>query len=103
MLGGGPKISEQDVIVDDTVLAPGYGRINDRTLAAIRLAAECEALLLDPVYSGRCMAGLQNFIEQGRIPTGSEVLFVHTGGTPAIFAYQSDLSAPVNETVAGRI
>ena len=94
LLGIDLEISEQDVIVDDTVLAPGYGRMNERTGAAIRLAAESEALLLDPVYSGRCMAGLMYFTEQGRIPAGSEVLFVHTGGTPAIFAYQSDLSGP---------
>ncbi len=101
LLGNGLEITEQDVIVDDSVLAPGYGRINEHTRAAIRLAAESEALLLDPVYSGRCMAGLLHFVEQGRIPTGSEVLFVHTGGTPAIFAYQSDLSVPTNESAAG--
>ncbi len=81
-----------------SVLVPGYGRINEPTRAAIRLAAESEALLLDPVYSGRCMAGLLYFVEQGRIATGSEVLFVHTGGTPAIFAYQSDLWLPTNES-----
>ncbi len=97
LLGNGLEIPEQDVIVDDSVLAPGYGRINEPTRAAISLAAESEALLLDPVYSGRCMAGLVHFVEQGRIPTGSEVLFVHTGGTPAIFAYQNDLSLPTNE------
>ena len=91
LLGNGLEISEQDVIVDDTVLAPGYGQINDQTLRAIRMAAESEAMLLDPVYSGRCMAGLLHFIEQGQIAKGSKVLFVHTGGTPAIFAYQSDL------------
>ncbi|MFV2092350.1 MAG: D-cysteine desulfhydrase family protein, partial [Hyphomicrobiales bacterium] len=65
---------------------------NEATLAAIRLAARTEALLLDPVYSGRCMAGLVHHVEQRRIPQGSEVLFVHTGGTPAIFAYQNQLS-----------
>ncbi len=100
LLGIGLEISEQDVIVDDCVLAPGYGQINERTRSAIRLAAESEALLLDPVYSGRCMAGLLHFVEQGRIPVGSEVLFVHTGGTPAIFAYQSDLSVSTNEGAA---
>ncbi len=96
LLGIGLEITEQDVIVDDSVLAPGYGQINEPTRAAIRLAAESEALLLDPVYSGRCMAGLVHFVEQGRIPTGSEVLFIHTGGAPAIFAYQSDLSVPAD-------
>ncbi len=97
LLGTGLEISEQDVIVDDFVLAPGYGLINEPTRAAIRLAAESEALLLDPVYSGRCMAGLVHFVEQGQIPAGSEVLFIHTGGAPAIFAYQSDLSVSTNE------
>ena len=96
LLGISLEITEQDIIVDDTVLAPGYGLINEQTRAAIRLAAENEGLLLDPVYSGRCMAGLLHFVEQGRIPAGSEVLFIHTGGTPAIFAYQSDLAAPPN-------
>ena len=91
LLGIDLEIAESDVIVDDTVLAPGYGLINAPTRAAIRLAAECEGLLLDPVYSGRCMAGLLHFVAQGRIPPGSEVLFVHTGGAPTIFAYQSDL------------
>jgi 1-aminocyclopropane-1-carboxylate deaminase/D-cysteine desulfhydrase-like pyridoxal-dependent ACC family enzyme len=43
---------------------------------------------------------LLQFVAQGRIPTGSEVVFVHTGGAPAIFAYQSDLSAPTNESAA---
>ncbi len=98
LLGIGLEITVEDVIVDDTVLAPGYGLINEPTRAAIRLAAESEALLLDPVYTGRSMAGLMHFIEQGRIPAGSEVLFVHTGGTPAIFAYQNDLSLPTNES-----
>ena len=92
LLGIGLEISEDDVIADDVALAPGYGRINASTRAAIRLAAESEALLLDPVYSGRCMAGLLHFVEHGCIPAGGEVVFIHTGGTPAIFAYQSDLS-----------
>ena len=91
LLGNDIVITEQDVIVDDAVLAPGYGQINEHTLNAIRQAAINEALLLDPVYSGRCMAGLIHLINRGHIPTGSEVLFIHTGGTPAIFAYQNDL------------
>ncbi len=93
LLGGGIKITEQDIITDDQVLAPGYGRINAPTKAAISLAAQSEALLLDPVYSGRAMAGLMQFVDQGRIPKGSDVLFIHTGGAPAIFAYQTDLLA----------
>lgn len=91
LLGIDLEISADDVVVDDDVLAPGYGLMNEETRAAINLAAESEALLLDPVYSGRCMAGLLGFVTNGRVPSGSDVLFIHTGGTPALFAYETDL------------
>ena len=101
LLGIDLEITENDVIVDDDALAPGYGRMNEATRAAIRLAAESEALLLDPVYSGRCMAGLVHFVDQGRIPAGNETVFIHTGGTPAIFAYQNDFSGTLAEGATG--
>ena len=52
-----------------------------------------EALLLDPVYSGKAMAGLIAHVRSGRIAAGSRVLFIHTGGQPAIFAYADKLGA----------
>ncbi|MFT4717418.1 MAG: 1-aminocyclopropane-1-carboxylate deaminase, partial [Paracoccaceae bacterium] len=64
---------------------------------AIGFAARDEALLLDPVYTGRAMAGLISLIKQGVIMQGQKVLFIHTGGTPAIFAYQTDLMARLNK------
>lgn len=91
LLGGKVTITEADVQVDDTSLAPGYGQMNAQVLKAIRSAAQKEALLLDPVYSGRTMAGLLDHLESGVIKPGEHVTFIHTGGTPAIFAYQSDL------------
>ncbi|MBS9717525.1 D-cysteine desulfhydrase family protein [Pseudohalocynthiibacter aestuariivivens] len=91
LLGGKVTITEADVQVDDTSLAPGYGQMNAQVLKAITSAAEKEALLLDPVYSGRTMAGLLDHLESGVIKPGEHVTFIHTGGTPAIFAYQSDL------------
>ncbi len=91
------RICEADVSVDDTCLSPGYGRMNDRVAEAIRLAAQEEALLLDPVYSGRTMAGLIELIRNGTIRQGERVTFIHTGGTPAIFAYQSDILSGLNE------
>jgi 1-aminocyclopropane-1-carboxylate deaminase/D-cysteine desulfhydrase-like pyridoxal-dependent ACC family enzyme len=86
-------VKASDVLVHDRVLAPGYGLLNEATATAIRLAAETEALILDPVYSGRCMAGLIALVENGEIPQGAHVLFIHTGGHPAVFAYQNDLEA----------
>ena len=75
------------VEVSDAVHPPGYGRLNDAVREALALAARHEALLLDPVYTGKAMAGLVAHVRSGRIAAGSRVLFVHTGGQPALFAY----------------
>ncbi|MXY98782.1 MAG: D-cysteine desulfhydrase family protein [Gemmatimonadetes bacterium] len=80
-----------DIMAFDGVLAPGYGRINDAVSEAIALAARQEGLLLDPVYTGKTMAGLIEHVRSGVIPAGSRVLFVHTGGLPALFAYGDKL------------
>ena len=79
------------VDVCDTVLAPGYGRLNDAVREAMEMAARQEALLLDPVYTGKAMAGLIAHVRSGRIARGSRVLFLHTGGLPAMFAYADRL------------
>lgn len=91
MMGDDVKIRDNDILLYDTCLAPGYGRINDQVKNAICLAARTEALMLDPVYSGRTMAGLIDLVKRGIIKQGERVCFLHTGGTPAIFAYQNDL------------
>ena len=83
---------DNDVRVDDGVLAPGYGRLNDATVAAIRRTAESEGQFLDPVYTGRAMAGLIERAETGRL-AGGRVLFWHTGGAPALFGYADQLTA----------
>ena len=87
MVGRPAAVDAGEVDVCDAVLAPGYGRLNDAVREAVELAARREALLLDPVYTGKAMAGLIAHVRSGRIAPGSRVLFVHTGGLPAIFAY----------------
>jgi len=77
----------EEVQAFDGVLAPGYGRLNDAVLEAIALAARQEGLLLDPVYTGKTMAGLIDHVRSGVISAGSRILFIHTGGLPALFAY----------------
>ncbi|MCZ6890343.1 MAG: D-cysteine desulfhydrase, partial [Gammaproteobacteria bacterium] len=68
-----------------------YGQLNPATLEAIELAAQTEALILDPVYTGKTMAG---FIQRARqAGPGQSLLFIHTGGTPALFAYGEALEA----------
>ncbi|MEL7470132.1 MAG: D-cysteine desulfhydrase family protein [Pseudomonadota bacterium] len=89
-------VRPEDVVVNDRFLGPGYGKINFPTERAIRLGARCEAMMLDPVYSGKSMAGALNIA--GNRPEGENVLFIHTGGTPGIFAY-GDALAGVTETL----
>ncbi|MCP3385144.1 MULTISPECIES: D-cysteine desulfhydrase family protein [unclassified Bradyrhizobium] len=70
---------------------PAYGVPHEATIEAIRLAGQTEALVLDPVYSGKGLAGLIAMIRQGRWRNDEDVIFLHTGGAPALFAYQSAL------------
>ena len=86
-----------EVDVSDTVLAPGYGLLNDAAREAMALAARREGLLLDPVYTGRAMAGLIDHVRSSRIAPGNRVLFVHTGGQPALFAYAESLGPWLSE------
>jgi D-cysteine desulfhydrase len=58
---------------------------------AIDLLATTEGILLDPVYTGKAMAGLLDLLGKGYFPGGSSVLFLHSGGTPALFPYRNDL------------
>ncbi len=91
MLGLGRVVDDTDIKLFDGVLAPGYGQMNPATADAIVLAARCEGLFLDPPYTGKVMAGLMALAVDQTIAPGSNVLFVHTGGTPALFAYGPQL------------
>lgn len=91
LLGVDPVATEKDVVLDGTVLSPGYGQLNEATLAAIKTAARSEGLILDPVYTGKTMAGFLKRAEAA--DAGRSILFVHTGGQPSLFAYEKDLSA----------
>jgi 1-aminocyclopropane-1-carboxylate deaminase/D-cysteine desulfhydrase-like pyridoxal-dependent ACC family enzyme len=74
-------------------LAPGYGRIGPLAREAIELMAQLEGLFVDPVYTAKSLAVLIALARDGTIPQGARVLFVHTGGLPALFAYEPELSA----------
>jgi L-cysteate sulfo-lyase len=66
-------------------IGPIYGKPTPESMAATRLAAQTEGLLLDPVYTGKALAAVIDHVHQGLIEPGSRVLFWHTGGTPALF------------------
>ena len=86
-LGFGPE----DVQVDDRFMGGGYAVLTDAEREAVRLVASSEGILLDPVYTGKAMAGLMGLIRQGEIGAGERVLFWHTGGSSALFAYVEGL------------
>lgn len=71
----------------DDYFAPGYGTPNEEGMEAVKLLARLEGILLDPVYTGKAMAGLIDGVSQKRFKDEGPILFVHTGGAPALFAY----------------
>ncbi|MBF6988358.1 1-aminocyclopropane-1-carboxylate deaminase [Cupriavidus sp. IK-TO18] len=87
LIGIRKPIDDADVIVDPRFAGPDYGLPDDRTIDAIRTAARLEAMLTDPVYEGKSMAGLIAMAQAGEIPKGTNVLYVHLGGAPALNAY----------------
>ena len=75
------------VQLDHDRFGPGYGAPTESCREALHLAATLEGLLLDPVYTGKAMAGLIAAARQDRLPATGAIAFVHTGGTPALFAH----------------
>ena len=92
MLDLDPGVTSDDIRLTDFSLAPGYGQLNDTTVRALQLTAQCEGLFLDPVYTAKAMAGLFHLAEQREI--SGNVLFWHTGGQPALFGYGDALIPP---------
>ena len=90
-LGLDLSFADEDFIVHDDYLGEGYGKMGPPEREAIRLAARTEGLLVGPVYTGRAMAGLIDLIRRGVFGPDETVLFWHTGGTPALFAYADEL------------
>lgn len=76
----------EEILVNDGYLGQGYGKPGEDELEALRLFAQTEGLLLDPVYTGRAAAGLIDLIRKGFFSSQDSVLFWHTGGAPALFA-----------------
>jgi L-cysteate sulfo-lyase len=76
------------ISVTDDYLGGGYGEPTEAMLEAVSLAARLEGLLLDPVYTGKTLSGLVDLARQGFFRESDNVLFWHTGGTPALFAYR---------------
>jgi D-cysteine desulfhydrase family pyridoxal phosphate-dependent enzyme len=87
-LGDTVSIQPNDILCNADYCAPGYGVLSEKEREAIRLFAQHEGLLLDPVYTGRAAAGLIDLVRQGFFKTTDTILFWHTGGQPVLFAEQ---------------
>ncbi len=83
------------VEVNDDYIEPGYAVMTEIEKEAIELTAQKEGILLDPVYTGRAMGGLIDLIRWGAFTRTQRVLFWHTGGWPALFAYADQLASPL--------
>ena len=90
-LGLPPSVNADGVVARDDYLGGGYGVMGPPEREAIELAARTEGLLLDPVYTGRAMAGLIDLVRRKELAADETILFWHTGGTPALFAYAAGL------------
>lgn len=80
-----------DVIVNDAYIGRGYALITPEARQAIFTVARLEGIFLDPVYTGKTMAGLMDLVRRGEIARGATVVFWHTGGIPGIFGFPKDL------------
>lgn len=92
LIGANYEFSESDLILNADYVGEGYGVVGALENEAIALTAQTEGILLDPVYTGRAMGGLIDMIRTGQIKKTDRVLFWHTGGAPALFAYSNDLN-----------
>jgi D-cysteine desulfhydrase len=79
--------SLEDIIIFDDYIGEGYARVTEAGVEAVKLLARTEAILLDPVYTGKAMAGLIDLLRKGYFSSKKNTLFLHTGGSPALFAY----------------
>jgi L-cysteate sulfo-lyase len=93
-LGLANGVARDRVVAHDGYVGPGYGQPTPEMVEAITLTARSEGILLDPVYSGKGMAGLIGLIRQGAFDAQETVVFLHTGGATALFAYQDLFRQP---------
>lgn len=86
-IGAPTHVPAEAVTVFDDYVGPGYSLPTPAMVEAVKLLARTESILLDPVYSGKAMSGLIDLARKGYFPKNANVLFLHTGGSPALYAY----------------
>ncbi len=91
-LGMNMRLHPADIIIRNEYFGDGYGILGELERSAIRLTAQSEGILLDPVYTGRAMGALISMIKGREFSTSDSILFWHTGGTPALFPFAGELT-----------
>ena len=86
-------VTDADIQNTDDYIGQAYGYLTPECIDALKLVAKTEGIFLDPVYTAKAMACLIDHIQQGKLGHDDTVIFLHTGGTPALFAYQEELTA----------
>jgi len=84
-------VAREDIVADCNYIGPGYGQPTDAMNEAVLLLARTEGLLFDPVYSGKALAGMIDYVRQGRFDENQRIVFLHTGGAAGLFAYADTL------------
>ena len=84
-------VTQKDIIADCNYIGPGYGEPTDAMNEAVLMLARLEGLLFDPVYSGKALAGMIDYVRQGRFGKDERIVFLHTGGSAGLFAYADNL------------
>ncbi|WP_332770711.1 D-cysteine desulfhydrase [Phenylobacterium sp.] len=90
LLGHPERVTREMTVANCDYVGAGYGLIDDEVIAALKLAARTDALILDPVYTGKAMKGLIALARAGRFE-GETVVFLHTGGAQGLFGYQGEM------------
>ena len=78
-----------DIIFNDNYIGEGYGIPSEEMIEAVKLLARTEGIILDPVYSGKAFAGMIDLVKKGHFDESKALVFIHTGGTPALFVYSN--------------
>ena len=91
-LGLNSKVPSNDIFVFDEYIGDGYTMPTSKGIEAIHFVAQTEGIFLDPIYTGKAMAGLTDLVKKGHIGLDQKVIFLHTGGSPSIFSFSSEIS-----------
>ena len=91
LVGSPGCVNRDDIVADCNYIGPGYGEPTESMNEAVLMLARFEGLLFDPVYSGKALAGMIDYVRQGRFTDSEKIVFLHTGGSAGLFAYADSL------------